>query len=87
MSSWSLHYSTKAEKDIQKLDPNTRQMIVKAIELLLEKPPQGDLKMLTGLKGFWRIRVGEWRIIYSRSKANKTFVITRVLRRSTTTYS
>lgn len=86
MPDWRIQYATRAEKDLQKLDTATREDIIRAVDGLLEKPPQGDLKMLTAMKGLWRIRVGDWRIIYSRNKATKTFLIARILRRSTTTY-
>jgi mRNA interferase RelE/StbE len=56
-----------------------------AIEALGENPyPRGALK-LTGVP-LWRIRVGEYRIIYGVSQENEVVIIEAVVRRGTQTY-
>lgn len=52
----------KAKKFIDKLPQNERLRIVKAIELL---PNGEDLKKLKGHNDFFRLRVGDYRIIYT----------------------
>ncbi len=52
------------EKFIKSLAPEPRQRIVRAIKAL----PDGDCKALEGrLAGYWRLRVGGYRIVYSDS--------------------
>lgn len=52
----------KAKKFIDKLPMNERKRIVCAIELL---PNGEDIKKLKGYDELFRLRVGEYRIIYS----------------------
>lgn len=52
----------KAKKFIDKLPANERRRIVAAIELL---PNGEDIKKLKGHDGLLRLRVGDYRIIYS----------------------
>jgi len=54
--------SRQAEKAISKLDASTAGRIFKAFVGL---PSKGDIKALDGKhKGQFRLRVGDWRIIY-----------------------
>jgi mRNA interferase RelE/StbE len=56
-------FSNDAKKAITKFDSNTAGRIVKAIMGL---PDRGDIKTLDGeLTGQFRLRVGDWRVIYS----------------------
>lgn len=51
-----------AQKFILKQQPEQRKRILKAISKL---PDEGDRKMLKAHSGFFRLRVGDYRIIYS----------------------
>ena len=52
----------KAKKFIDKLPANERKRVVSAIELL---PNGEDIKKLKGYDGLLRLRVGDYRIIYT----------------------
>ena len=54
-------YSNHAVKDIKKIDSRTKQRIKKGIEKL----PDGDVKKMVGYENLYRLRVGDWRIIFS----------------------
>ncbi len=61
----TIEYSKKAAKYIAGLDRPTKQRIKKAIEGLLQLPPQGDIKTLQGFSdNRKRLRVGKYRIVY-----------------------
>lgn len=49
-----------AVKDIKKLDVPTRDRILKGIYKL----PLGDVKHLQGYENYYRLRIGDFRIIY-----------------------
>lgn len=51
-----------AKKFIDKLPENDKRRIVSAIEAL---PDSGDIKKLQGKSGYYRLRVGNYRIIYT----------------------
>ena len=54
-------YANKAVKDIKKIANPTKQRIRDAIKNL----PKGDVKKLAGHDNLYRLRVGDWRIIFS----------------------
>jgi mRNA interferase RelE/StbE len=45
-----------------------KSAIVTAIERLKTEPPQGNIRPLTGQKGKWRLKVGNYRILYQIQK-------------------
>lgn len=57
----NITYSKQAVKAIEKMDRPTKQRIKAAVEGL----PSGDVKPLQGSKGSYRLRVGDWRILFS----------------------
>ena len=52
-----------AQKQLAKVDTQTRSRIVSAIHALTNNPRPQDCKKLTG-RPAWRIRVGMYRVIY-----------------------
>lgn len=64
-----------AIKDVKKLDTQTRDRILKGIYKL----PLGDVKRLQGYTNYYRLRIGDFRIIYSVS--DETIIISAVLPR------
>jgi len=54
------------EKDFKKIQPNDQRRIIKAIRQKLTSNPKEFGRLLHGgLKGFWKLRVGEYRVVYS----------------------
>lgn len=71
----------RAEKDIKKLDRQTKNRIVKNIMDLAEEPrPVGCRKVLSE-KGVWRIRVGDYRIGYIIDNDKLEITIIRIAHR------
>ncbi|MDQ3634208.1 MAG: type II toxin-antitoxin system RelE/ParE family toxin [Acidobacteriota bacterium] len=71
----------RAEKDIKKLERQTKNRVVKNIMDLAEEPcPVGCRKVLSE-KGVWRIRVGDWRIGYIIDDNKLEITIIRVAHR------
>lgn len=62
--SYSIQIEKTAAKFIQKLPAPDKERVLKAINKL---PDEGDIKQLKGQKsaGFFRLRVGNYRIIYT----------------------
>lgn len=56
-----IEYARAAVKVINSMDRPTKQRIKAGIEKL----PQGDIKPLQGSNGSYRLRVGDWRILFS----------------------
>lgn len=53
-----------AARALRKLDPQVRRRVQAAIELLSEEPRPPAAKPLVGGAGEWRVRTGDYRIVY-----------------------
>ncbi len=53
-----------ALRQLRKLDPQARRRVQAAIELLAEEPRPPAARMLVNGGGAWRVRVGDFRIVY-----------------------
>lgn len=63
---WQIQYRKKAHKTLESLTERQRKRILNAINRLRENPFNRndlDTKKLEG-RGDWRLRVGDWIIIY-----------------------
>ena len=70
-----------AEKQMDRLPAQIRQRVTKALDALSENPrPPGCLK-LKGEDDLWRIRVGDYRIVYAIEDAELIVLVVRVAHR------
>jgi mRNA interferase RelE/StbE len=63
-----------ALKSLRRLGRRERERIRAAIEAL----PAGDVKRLRGVDRLWRLRVGEWRVIFGRRDAERVIDVLAV---------
>ena len=68
--SMSAEYSRQAVKVISRMDKITKQRIRQGILDI----PKGDIKPLKGSEGSYRLRLGNWRIIFSYIDKSKILV-------------
>ncbi|WP_040158283.1 type II toxin-antitoxin system RelE family toxin [Nigerium massiliense] len=61
---YSIEISPGAARQLKKLDGVARRRIQAAIELLAEEPRPAGAKKLVGGGGEWRVRTGDFRIVY-----------------------
>ena len=66
----------EAAKTLSEMDFQTQRRITQAILKL----PAGDIKPLQGYSGYYRLRVGNWRIIYTYTNS-KTVLIAKIATR------
>lgn len=79
--SWTVRLASSARRDINRLDPQVRERILAAIEGLRTQPPAGDIKRLTSQPPEWRLRVGAWRVRFTRDPDTRSVLVQRVLTR------
>ena len=61
---YRIHFAGRAERAFRKLSPEVQRRLDPAILALADNPrPPGCLK-LSGPDSLWRIRVGDYRIVY-----------------------
>jgi len=76
-----IHWTDRALKDVGRLDRHTRERIVTAVERLAESR-RGDIRRLQGTRDeIFRLRVGDWRLLFSEERDTATLVVRRVLPR------
>ena len=81
MAEYALTSSRSVEKELGALDPITLKRIVQKIELLAGEPGPSGCKKLKGEKNRWRLRVGDYRVIYSVDDRARIVDITAVRHR------
>ncbi len=62
--SYDIEFSPAAVRQLRKLDGAARRRIMAAIELLSDDPRPPGAKKLVGGDGEWRVRTGDYRIVY-----------------------
>lgn len=65
MPQYEIVFARSARKELQALSPDVAGRILEKVELLVSNPRPSGCKKLRGHSRLWRIRVGEYRIIYS----------------------
>lgn len=71
-----IQYKKKAVKALNSMDKATKHRIKEAIEGLTLTPPKGNIKPMQGYKdGRFRLRVGDYRIIYKYGKDGKVEIL------------
>ena len=80
MAKYSLEIKSSAQKELDALDDALFSRIDRKILALTENPRPPACKKLRGYKDQWRIRVGDWRVLYVVDDA-KLVSITRVAHR------
>ena len=65
LAGYSIHFSKQAEKQLNKLPTLIQQAIIKTLYQLVEDHSSSlDIKKLSGYSKLYRIRVGEYRVVY-----------------------
>lgn len=62
---YALTFRPAALRALRKLDRQIAERIKAATEALQDDPRPPGAKMLTGSHGLWRIRIGDYRVVYT----------------------
>lgn len=81
MANYSLEVKPSAQKELDALDDTAFARIDRKILALADNPRPAGCKKLKGYKDYWRIRAGDWRVIYIVDDSAKRVHITRVAHR------
>ena len=75
MASYSVRLQPSVEKDFRRISGDNLKRIFLRINALADDPlPRGAAK-LSGAEGLYRIRVGDYRIVYKLGQSSKQVVI------------
>ena len=81
MAKYTLEIKPSAGKELDALDEALFARIDRRILVLAENPRPPGCKKLKGYKDQWRVRVGDWRVVYTIDDAAKLISITRIAHR------
>lgn len=81
MSRYRVEFTTAAARELRKLDPRVRARILTQIGALEEDPRPEGCRKLVGEENAWRIRIGDYRVLYEVVDRIVTVTVFRVAHR------
>lgn len=79
---YSVGYETTARKELGKLDRQIARRVARAVSALGANPRPAGCRRLVGYDDLWRIRVGDYRVIYTIRDAELIVLALRIAHRS-----
>lgn len=78
---YRIEWKKSAAKELRKLDTSVASRIVVAVEALAEAPFPSGVRKLTGSDNAYRIRIGDYRVVYTIMHQQLVVQIIRVAHR------
>ena len=75
---FDVSYSNRSKKFLRKADKVIVKRVIEKIEKLRENPVIHDTKTVEGSKGLFRVRVGDYRILYEVDYRNNLLGIIKI---------
>ena len=82
VADYAVVFARSARKELQNLDPQVTRRILKQVEALVTDPRPSGVVKLEGATDLWRIRVGQWRVVYRVSDRERLVDVIAVRHRS-----
>jgi mRNA interferase RelE/StbE len=82
MPKYSVEFKPSARKELEKLPAKLIERIFPKLEALADEPRPSGCKKLKGGQQEWRIRIGDYRVVYTIDDAKLRISITRIRHRS-----
>ena len=81
MDEYAVVLARSARKELESLPASVVQRVLPRIERLANKPRPSGCRKLTGEQKLWRLRIGDYRVIYSIDDSRRTVDINTVRHR------
>jgi mRNA interferase RelE/StbE len=81
MGSYEIQWKGSAERELRRLDPQQIPRIIQAVDALANDPFPKGCRKLRGAERAYRIRVGEYRVVYQVDVKAKVVTIYHVRHR------
>jgi mRNA interferase RelE/StbE len=78
---YAVRVKPSARKELEGLPDEVLNRVVRKLESLGHDPRPTGCKKLKGYKDYWRIRVGDWRVVYIIDDEEKAVSVTRIAHR------
>ena len=81
MDSYTVGIKPSARNELEALPDNVLARVVRKIEFLGQAPRPAGCRKLKGYKDVWRMRIGDWRVVYVIDDSAKSVTVTRIAHR------
>ncbi|MDQ6911898.1 MAG: type II toxin-antitoxin system RelE/ParE family toxin [Verrucomicrobiota bacterium] len=81
MARYVVEFRRAAEKDLRRLDPVVQRRVLRAVDNLATDPRPSGCRKLQGSDNAYRVRLGDYRIVYTVDDAVLIVAIERVRHR------
>ena len=82
MADYSITFARSARKELEAISNPLISRIILKIEALCETPRPSGCRKLAGSNDLWRIRIGDYRVVYSISDTFRLIDVVAVRHRS-----
>ena len=81
MADYAVTFARSARKELEALEPPLAARIVGRIEALAKDPRPAGARKLQGAQRLWRIRIGDYRVVYNVDDRQQIVDVVRVRHR------
>ena len=78
---YEVSFHSSAARELERLDPAIRRRVARAVDGLAEDPRGGGAIKLRGTDDLWRLRVGDYRVVFQIRDAVLLVLVIRVRHR------
>jgi len=71
----------RAERDLKRLPKEVFDRLIPHLETLSENPKPSGCRKISGAKSDWRIRIGDYRVVYEVSEEENAVKVMRIRHR------
>ena len=82
VNEYKVVFARSARKELESLDITLVNRILLKIEALVKDPRPGQCRKIIGEKNLWRLRIGDYRVIYSIDDEQRMIDINAIRHRS-----
>jgi mRNA interferase RelE/StbE len=81
MPDYAVVFARSARKELEALDPPIIERVIARIEALASDPRPAGSRKLRGSGNLWRVRVGDYRVVYGLDDRRRVVDIVRIRHR------
>lgn len=81
MTRYSVEFTAAAARELRKLDPPLRRRVIGGIGTLEGEPRPHGVRKLSGFDNAWRIRIGDYRVLYEVHDDRVLIIVVRIAHR------
>lgn len=78
MAFYNLQFKKSAERELRAISPPDLRRVTQRIHALAEMPRPSGAQLLRGEGRYWRVRQGDYRIVYDVDDASRTVTIIKI---------